>query len=33
MFSKVCVPNLSEDVFVISNVKNTVAWAYVISDL
>ena len=31
--SKVYVPNLSEEGFVIKNVKNTVPWTYVIRDL
>ena len=30
---KVCVPNWSEEVFVIKKNKNTVQWTYVISDL
>ena len=32
-FSKRCVPNLSEKVFVVKKVKNTVTWTYFISDL
>ena len=32
-FAKGYVPNCSEEVFVIKKVKNTVPWAYVISDL
>ena len=33
IFSKGYTPNLSEDVFVIKKVKNTVPWTYVINDL
>ena len=33
IFVKGYVPNWSEKVFVIKKVKNTVSWAYVISDL
>ena len=33
IFAKGYVPNCSEDVFVITKVKNTVLWTYVISDL
>ena len=33
IFSKGYVPNWSEKVFVITNVKNAVPWTYVISDL
>ena len=33
IFAKGYVPNLSEEVFVIKKVKNTVLWIYVISDL
>ena len=33
IFAKVYVPNLSEEVFVISKVKNTVPQTYFISDL
>ena len=32
-FAKNYVPNWSEEVFVIKNVKNTKTWTYVISDL
>ena len=32
-FVKVCVPYWSEEVFVIEKVKNTVPWAYAISNL
>ena len=32
-FAKVYNPNWSEEVFVISKIKNTVGWTYVISDL
>ena len=33
IFAKGYTPNWSEEVFVIKEVKNTVSWAYVISDL
>ena len=33
IFAKGYVPNWSEEVFVIKEVKNTVPWTYVISDL
>ena len=33
IFAKEYVPNWSEEVFVITKVKNTVPWTYVISDL
>ena len=33
LFAKGYVPNLSEEVFVIKKVKNTVLWTYVSSDL
>ena len=33
IFAKGYVPNWSEEVFVITKVKNTVPWTYVISDL
>ena len=33
IFAKNCVPNWSEEVFMIKNVKNSVPWTYVISDL
>ena len=33
IFAKGYVPNWSEEIFVIKNVKNTVPWTYVISDL
>ena len=33
IFAKGCVPNWSEEVFVIKNVKNTVPWTYAISDI
>ena len=33
MFAKGCVPNWSEEVFVIKKVKNTVPWTRVIRDL
>ena len=33
IFSKVDIPNWSEEVFVITKVKNTVPWIYVINDL
>ena len=33
IFDKRYTPNWSEEVFVISEVKNTVLWTYVVSDL
>ena len=33
IFSKVDIPNWSEEVFVITKVKDTVPWIYVINDL
>ena len=33
IFAKGCVPNWYEEVFLITKVKNTVPWTYVISDL
>ena len=33
IFAKGCVPNWSEENFVVSKIKNTVPWTYVISDL
>ena len=33
IFSKRYTPNWSEEVFVISKIKNTVPWTYVINDL
>ena len=33
IFAKGYAPNLSEEVFVIKKVKNTVQWTYVINDL
>ena len=33
VFAKANIPNWSEEVFVIKKFKNTVQWAYVISDL
>ena len=33
IFAKGYIPNLSEEVFVIKEVKNTVPWMHVISDL
>ena len=33
IFAKGYIPNWSEEVFVIKNVKNTVPWTYVINDL
>ena len=33
VFAKVYTQNLSEEVFIISKIKNTVLWTYVISDL
>ena len=32
IFGKVFVPNWSEEIFIIKNVKNTLLWTYVISD-
>ena len=32
IFAKGCTQNLSEKVFVISKIKKTVAWTYIISD-
>ena len=32
IFGKVFVPNWSEEIFMIKNVKNTLPWTYVISD-
>ena len=32
IFAKGCVPNCSEEVFVIKKVKNTLPWTYVVSD-
>ena len=32
-FTKGYTPNWSEEVFVVSNIKNTVPWTYVINDL
>ena len=33
IFAKRYVPNWSEEVFVVSKIKNTASWTYVISDL
>ena len=33
VFAEVYIPNWSEEVFVITKVKNTVSWTYVINDL
>ena len=33
IFAKRCMPNWSEEVFVIKKVKDTVLWSYVINDL
>ena len=33
IFAKVCTPNWSEEVFVVSKIKNAVPWTYVINDL
>ena len=33
IFAKRYVPNCSEEVFVVSKIKNTASWTYVISDL
>ena len=33
IFAERCTPNWSEEVFVVSKIKNTVPWIYVINDL
>ena len=33
VFAKGYIPNWSEEIFVISKIKNTVPWAYIINDL
>ena len=33
IFAKGYAPNWSEEVFVVSKIKNTVPWTYVVSDL
>ena len=33
IFVKGCAPNWSEEVFVVSKIKNTVPWTYVVNDL
>ena len=33
IFAKGYIPNWSEEIFVISKIKNTVSWTYVINDL
>ena len=33
IFAKGCMPNWSEEMFVISKIKNTVPWTYIINDL
>ena len=33
IFAKGYTPNWSEEVFVVSKIKNTVTWTYVINDL
>ena len=33
VFAKGYTPNLSEEIFVVKKIKNTVPWTYVISDL
>ena len=33
IFAKGCMPNWPEEVFIISKIKNTVPWTYVINDL
>ena len=33
IFAKGCMPNWSEEVFIISKIKNTVPWTYLINDL
>ena len=32
VFAKGCMPNWSEEVFIISKIKNTVPWTYLIND-
>ena len=33
IFAKGCAPNWSEEVFVVSKIKNTIPWTYVVNDL
>ena len=33
IFAKGCTQNYSEEVFVVSKIKNTIPWTYIISDL
>ena len=33
IFAKGCMPNWSEEVFIINRIKNTVPWTYIINDL
>ena len=33
IFAKEYAPNWSEDVFVVSGIKDTVPWTYIVSDL
>ena len=33
IFATGCAPNCLEDVFVVSGIKNTVPWTYVVSDV
>ena len=33
IFAKGCMPNWSEEVFIITKIKNTVPWTYIINDL
>ena len=33
IFAKGCMPNWSEEVFVVNKTKNTVPWTYVVNDL
>ena len=33
IFAKGCTPNWSEEVFVVSKIKNTVPWTYLVNDL
>ena len=33
IFAKGCTPNWSEEVFIISKIKNDVSWTYIINDL
>ena len=33
LFAKGCAPNWSEEIFVVSKIKNTVAWTYIVSGM